>query len=264
MNTKPLLILALLFFTGSGVLRAQAAVPPPAAAPAVTWTVTPAFVSHYLFRGVRLGGASFQPTVELGYGQLVAGVWANLPMHDKVPGASDPEIDPYFGYTIPLGDGLNVVVGGTWYHFPRAEESAGFYENTFEPNVALNYTINGLRLTPKLYYDVVLEGVTAELTAMYALPLPRWGTELDFTGVIGGYKWDDAAENSTPATRNWGDYWSLGVSMPYQVAANQRITVGFAYVKGSNNYFKQGSAPRVENALAAGRGVASVAYSVSF
>ena len=49
---------------GSLSLSAQTA--PAPAAPSVAVTVTPSFASQYMFRGQRLGGASFQPTVELG------------------------------------------------------------------------------------------------------------------------------------------------------------------------------------------------------
>lgn len=263
MNHKLLLVLAGALLAGPAHLPAQTAAPAPAA-PAVTWTVTPAVVSHYMFRGMRFGGPSFQPTVEMGYGSLTAGVWANFPIKDKVPGLSDPEYDIYGGYTLTLNETTNVVIGGTWYVFPRADESAGFYRQTLEPSVALNYTVNGFRLTPKIYYDLMLEGATLECAAFYAVPLTDLGTELDFTAVVGTFKWDNAAENTIPPIRNWGNYWSAGVSLPFQVSANSKVTVGFSYVRGYDNFTKQGSAPKVENSLAVGRGVASIAYSLTF
>src|ERR1700712_5055824 len=71
-----------------------AAVPAAPAAPTASWTTPPAFVSQYMFRGVRLGGPSFEPAVEFDYDNIGLGVWANYPMSDKVVGQSDPEIDP--------------------------------------------------------------------------------------------------------------------------------------------------------------------------
>lgn len=263
MNKKLLLVLAGMVLAGSVSVSGQTATPPPAA-PDVTWTVTPALVSQYMFRGMRLGGPSFQPTVEMGYGSLTAGVWASVPLDDTVPGVSDPEYNVYGSYTFPLNDAANIVVGGTWYIFPRAEKSAGFYEQTIEPSLAFNYTINGLRLTPKVYYDLVLEGVTVDLTAFYAVPLKNLGTELDFTAVVGTFDWDEAAEDTTPSVRNWGSYWSAGVSVPFQLTANSKLTLGFAYVRGYDNFTKQASFPKVENSLAVGRGVVSLAYSMSF
>lgn len=263
MNKTLLLVLAGGVFAGSTSLFGQAAAPAPAA-PAPSWTLTPAVVSQYMFRGVRLGGPSFQPTVEFGYGSLAAGVWANFPIKDKVPGVSDPEYDLYGSYTFALNDASSVVVGATWYMYPRADESAGFYENTFEPSIAFNYTIEGLKLTPKLYYDMVLEGPTLELTAAYAVPLKEMGTELQFTAVAGTYKWDEAAENSSPSVKNWGNYWSVGVAMPFQITSNSKLTLGVSYVRGYDNFVKAGTAGKSENTAAIGRGVGSIAYSISF
>lgn len=261
MNSTLPVRLALAFaiaFAGCAGLRGQTA------APSATWTLTPMVVSQYMFRGLRLSGPAFQPTLEYGYGDVTAGLWASVPLDDAVPGVSDPEIDLYGSHTTAINAATTIVVGATWYTFPEADRSAGAYKMTFEPSLALNYTIDGFRLTPKVYYDVTLEGITAELGAFYALPLQRLGTELDFTGVVGTYKWKEAAENATPAVKNWGDYWSLGVTMPFQVAASSRVLLGVAYMKGTNNHLKQGSAPRTENRAAGGRGVVSIGYSVTF
>src|SRR3954468_6212334 len=64
------------------------ATPTPAVPAAPSWSVTatPSVVSQYMFRGVRLGGASFEPTVEADYGNLALLVWANFPIKNKVPG----------------------------------------------------------------------------------------------------------------------------------------------------------------------------------
>jgi uncharacterized protein (TIGR02001 family) len=236
----------------------------PAAGPVSTWTLTPAFVSQYLFRGVRLGGAAFQPTVEYGSGRWVAGVWASVPVADKVPGQSDPEIDFYGSATWALTDAVTLVAGATWYWFPRAENANGFYRSTFEPSLAVNWTVDGFRLTPKVCYDVVLAGPTAEVTAFYAVPLASFGTELDFTATAGTYRWDEAAEDTASAVKNWGDYWSAGVALPFQLTASGKLTVGWAYARGSGNFLKAGTAPRTANPAAVGRGVVSVAYSLTY
>jgi hypothetical protein len=217
-----------------------------------------------MFRGVRLGGPSFEPNVEFDSGSLGIGVWANFPIKDKVLGQSDPEIDPYAYYTFTINESLTIVPGFTWYNYPDADKNAGFYKSTFEPSIALNYTLYDVKLTPKLYYDLVLEGFTAELTMAYAVSLPSIGSELDFTATGGTYKWKDYAENTAPKIKNWGDYWSLGVSLPFALTKQSKLTVGWAYTAGSSNYFKQGSAPRSVNAAALGRGVATVSYTWTF
>jgi uncharacterized protein (TIGR02001 family) len=263
MNKKLLLALASAL-AGSTSLLGQTSAPAPAAAPSVAVTATAAFATDYMFRGQRLQGPSFQPTVEMAAGNLTLGVWGNFPIKDEVPGSSDPEIDPYGSYTIPVNAATSIVPGFTVYTYPNADKSAGWYKTTIEPNLALNYTVSGLKLTPKVYYDFVLEGAVYEFTAFYAAPLKEMGTELDFTATYGTYKFDEFAENSSPSTKAWGNYWLIGVAMPFQIAPNQKITLGVAYTEGSDAYTKLGTAPRSPNAGAMDKIVGSIAYSFTF
>lgn len=250
---------------GAPGLFAQATVPAPAAAPSVAVTATASVVSQYMFRGLRLGSAAFQPSVEVAAGDLTAGAWFNVPFDgDKVPDSSDPEIDLYGSYTFKLSDAATLVPGFTSYHYPKAPKSLGFYKWTFEPSLALNYTVAGLKLTPKLYYDVTLEGPTLELTAFYAVPLKDIGSELDFTATVGTYKWKEFANDSTPSVKAWGDYWLVGVAMPFQLSSASKLTIGFAYTEGTQAYTKAGSFPKSVNGAAVGRGVVTLSYSHSF
>ena len=259
----------LLSALGLWALSAQAQTPAPAApapaAPASSWTFTPAVASQYMFRGNRLGGASFQPTLEYGEGSFVAGVWANVPLADKVVGQSAPEFDFYGSYKIEaIKDTLTWQPGLTIYAYPNAKKKDGFYKSTFEPNLALNYTVAGWTLTPKAYYDFVLKGPTLEVTAAYALPLKDAGTELDFTGTLGTYKWTSAFENSTPETKNYGNYYLIGVAAPFQINKDSKLTIGYASTKGSDNFVKTGSTPKLKNTAAVGRGVVTVSYAITF
>jgi uncharacterized protein (TIGR02001 family) len=265
MNQKTTALLLGALTLGALSSRAQTAVAAPApAAPSVSVTLTPSFVSQYMFRGQRLGGPSFQPVVEATYGNFGLGVWNNFPIQDKVIGVSDPEVDPYGYYTITVNDALSVVPGFTFYTYPNADIGAGFYRSTFEPSIAVNYTIAGVKLTPKLYYDFTLDGPTFELTAAYAVPLKDLGTELDFSATYGDYLQKDVVRNSVPQTKAWGTYWLVGVTMPYQITKNSKFVVGFAYTRGDDAFVKQGSTPKFGNSLAVGRGVVSVSYAWTF
>lgn len=261
---KKSLFLSLSGLLAAGALPVFAQPVASAAPPSVAVTATGLFATDYMFRGQRLQGPSFQPTVELTSGNLTLGVWASFPIEDKVPGSSDPEIDPYGSYTFALNDQASLAPGFTLYTYPNAHKAAGFYKTTFEPNLAFNYTVSGLKLTPKLYYDFVLEGPVWELTAFYALPLKEMGTELDFTAAYGTYKFDEFAENSSPSTKAWGNYWLLGITMPFQIAANQKVTLGVAYTEGTDAYTKVGTAPRSPNTLALDRVVGTLSYSFTF
>lgn len=266
MKQKITVLLLSALTIGAFSSRAQNAVssPIPVAAPSFSVTVTPALVSQYMFRGQRLSGPSFQPAVEAAYGNLGLGVWSNFPIKDKATGASDPEIDLYGYYTITVNDSLSIVPGFTFYTYPNANLGAGFYRSTIEPSIALNYTIAGVKFTPKAYYDFTLDGPTLELTVAYAVPLQSLGTELDFAATYGEYLQKDVVRNGVPQTKAWGKYWSVGVSMPYQITKNSKLTVGFAYAKGEDSFVKQGTAPKVANSLATGRGVISVSYAWTF
>ena len=258
----------LLFASLISAAALQAQTPAPTPAPVETssgsWTLTSSVASQYMFRGTRLGGPSFQPSLEYDAGGLGLGVWANVPLKDKVVGQSDPEFDFYGFYSMEVAKDLTIVPGFTFYTYPSAKKNDGFYKGTFEPSIAANYTIGGLKITPKLYYDVILKGPTAELTAAFAVPLKDLGTELDFTGTAGTFIWKDYAANTNPDIKNWGDYYLIGVAAPFQVTKDSKVTIGWAYTKGSSNYLKQGTDGKIRNSAAVGRGVLSISYAITF
>ncbi len=262
-KTTALLLGALTF--GAVSLPAQTAAPAPApAAPSASWTLTPAYVSQYVLRGARLGGPSFEPTIEYDYGNLALGIWSNFPLKDKVPGQSDPEIDPYGSYKFEVAKDVTLQPGFILYTYPNAEKNNGFYQMTFEPSLALNYTIGAATFTPKVYYDMVLSQTLFEFNLAYAIPLKDMGTEIDFLGTVGTFEATDFAENTTPSVKNWGNYWLTGITLPFQITKSGKLSLGIAYTKGSNNYLKQGTTPKVLNSAAVGRGVFTLSYAISF
>jgi uncharacterized protein (TIGR02001 family) len=272
MTKKTTLLLLGSLALGTLSVQAQnpmATTPAPAPAPATpsaSWTFTPAFASQYMFRGVKLGGPGFQPSLEYDYDVLAIGVWSNVPFDPKkVPGQSNPEFDFYGSYKIDaIKDTLNFQPGYTIYTYPHANKSNGFYKATFEPNIAANYTVGALVLTPKIYYDFVLKGPTAEFDVAYNVPLKDAGTELDFLGYVGTYKWTSAAADTTPDLKNWGNYWMIQVTAPFQVTKVSKLSIGLCYTKGSDNFLKQGSSPKSANPGAIGRGVVTVSYAITF
>lgn len=261
MTRKNLIAVILAAGCLGGVSASAQETSPVATAPEYSFTVSPSFVSTYMFRGVRLGGASFQPSVELDAANWGVGVWSNFPLESE-DYVSDPEADVYGFYNFTVSDGFDVSPGFTWYNYPNAVDGA--YKSTFEPSLAASYTFKGVKLTPKLYYDMVMHGPTYEFTAAYALPLTELGTELDFTASVGTYMWRDSADDVPANVKNWGDYWLVGVSAPFTVTTNSKLTVGVAYTEGSNNYIKEGTDHRYKNDAAVGRGVATITYAYTF
>lgn len=229
-------------------------------APSWSYTVTPGFVSQYMFRGQLISGPSFDPSVEADYGNYALGLWGTAPF-TKVEG--QPELDVYGSYSHSFNDSLSIQPGFTLYTYANAPTDQGFYKATFEPSLALPYTVDGITLTPKVYYDITLRGPTEELTAAYTQPLtPAIPTELDFTATVGTYRLDSFT-NTSPEVRAWGEYWLVGVSAPFTIGKG-KLSVGFAYTKGTDAFLKQGDTAKVRNSTAVGRGVVSVGYAISF
>ncbi|HVU35271.1 MAG TPA: TorF family putative porin [Opitutaceae bacterium] len=257
MEVRPATLLLIALLAG-GRLSAQS--DNPVAAGAFTFTATT--VSEYLFRGLRWGGPAVQPGLEYDRGNLALGVWSSLPLANDVPGQSNPEIDPYGWYKVVVSDHLNVQPGFTCYTFPNARSQHGFRRATFEPNVALNYTVSAVTFTPRIYYDTVLRGPTYEVSAVTAVPLGAIGTELDLTVMAGTYVWHDAAAGGVQRTRAAGDYWTVGATIPYQITRTSRVSVGFSYAKGTGGYPRR--ADLSDLPVAASRGIVTVGYTVTF
>jgi hypothetical protein len=267
---------------GTVSLRAQSVATPeptPVAAPAASaaptppswaWTVEPTYVSTYMFRGQRLGGQSFEPSLSGSYGNWAFGVWANDPVNNKnkVAGQSDPEIDPQGSYTFAVNNSLSVQPGFTWYTYCRAPLNEGFYRMTFEPNLAVNYSVEALTLTPKFYYDMVLHTATYEMNGTYAVQLKSLGSEFDLSAAAGTYYGSDVVNTAgvpnTPRTAAWGNYWSAGASMPFKLTNSAKLVVGWMYTQGTDAYLQARNQLKTTNTEAVGRGVASASLVFSF
>lgn len=228
------------------------------------WSVTPAFVSQYLFRGARVAGASFQPSLDYAAGSFAAGVWSSAAFSHRAGGDSDPEFDFYGTYSFSNDAGTIDVVPGFWlYTYPDAERSDGYHSLTFEPNLAVNLYVGGIRLTPTLYYDVTLEGATWELTAAFAVPLKQLGTTIEFLATAGTFKWDNVTAGASPKEKNWGDYYTIGARLPVTISTRSQIALGLTHSIGRNNFFKQAGAPKYENPDAGSHTAVTLSYTFS-
>jgi Bacterial protein of unknown function (Gcw_chp). len=228
-----------------------------------TWSVTPAFASEYLFRGTRVAGAAFQPSLDYSRGAFAAGLWSSAAFSDRGRGRADPEFDVYGTYSISNDARTLDVVPGFWlYTYPDADRRADRPSLTFEPSLAVNVHVAGIRLTPALYYDVTLEGATWEISAAFALPLKRLGTTIEFLATAGTFKWDNVADASPP-TKNWGDYYTLGARIPVTLTARSQLALGLTHSLGRNHFFKQGTAPKYKNPDAGNHTAVTLSYTFS-
>jgi len=255
---RRILLAAFLLSSYAGTLLAQTAEPAEG-----HWTLTSTAASDYFFRGVRLAGPSLQPALEFGRGAWSGGMWSNVALnHTSKP--SNPEIDFYGAFRARTGsEAVELVPGFTLYTYPRAQRSDGIHRTTFEPNIAANIDVHGLRLTPKLYYDLTLEGPTYELSAAVAIALKSLGTELDLSGSVGTFRLRSVTPDAEPREKNWGDYFTVNASVPYRVSANGTVSLNVGYNVGTNNYFKQAGYPRSRNPEARSRAIVTLGYSVT-
>jgi hypothetical protein len=101
------------------------------------------------------------------------------------------------------------------------------------------------------------------LDAGYAIPLKEMGTELDLNGCAGYSLYENASNlrDNAGSVKETTDYWSLGASLPYEIARNTKLRIGWEYDQGIG-HVKQGALPQIGNPEDVGRGVltASIAY----
>jgi hypothetical protein len=230
-----------------------------------TFTVTPSLVSAYMFRGVRLGGLSFQPAVEYSKGPLSLQLYSNFPISDKIPGTCDPEFDLGASYTWAIVPEVFTIKPGIMlYTFPAADTDDGFYKATCEPNVSFGYSLGDINFSLNLYYDIIMKGATYELGADYSIHVQPIDLDIELSALVGKYDWSDSVADDTIKTRNSGNYFLTGLAVPYKFSKRSSLSVGWHFTKGINNYYYEGNRKISSNPEAVGKGFFSASYSFSF
>ena len=200
------LSLILTLLVAGGALAAQPG--------ATTYVVTADFpyASRYVFRGLPLAGASFQPSLKLTAGNNYAGLWLNQPFGHN----PDPEIDFNAGHNFQLDRGWSLDAGATLYYYPQADPRAGLPGHTVEGYLGLNGTIGGTSVGAYLFRDFNLDATTAQGAAGYSLPLSARAT-LSLSAAVGCVLPDHGASYV---------YGSLGAAVPCKVSDTAMFTVG--------------------------------------
>ncbi|ACB77671.1 hypothetical protein [Opitutus terrae] len=246
----------------AGAVGLSSAVPALSSAPEVS--VTSTLVSDYVFRGHRLGGASVLPAVEVSAGGLIAGLSSRIPVEG--PGRNEPgaELDLYASKGFTPAAAVRLTAGFSVYVFREVAVNSGYRRTLSEPNLALSYTLAGIRFTSSCYYDLSRKGPTFELVADVALALTKLGTELDLAATIGGYRLREATDVGTSSTRIGGGYWSLAAFLPYQITSASKIQIGLTYSAAFDSYIQQAATPRTTHPLSTRRVALKLGYSISF
>jgi hypothetical protein len=227
------------------------------------FTISPTIVSAYMFRGVRQGGLSFQPTIGYQKGPLELELFANFPISDRIPGTCDPEIDFGLYYTWTLVPEIfSIKPGLLLYTYPSAKESDGQNIATFEPSVFFEYSIGDLTFSLNCFYDIVLRGPTYELGAEYLIHAKPLHLDFELSALTGRYDWSDSDAGGI-RKRNAGNYFIAGAAIPIEFSKKSSLKVGWYFSKGTNNYLHY-SGIRESNPGAIGKGFIEASYSFSF
>jgi uncharacterized protein (TIGR02001 family) len=168
--------------------------------------------SEYIFRGIKLGEISLQPSIVYTQDEFYGGVWVNQPLEERNSAGYSDEIDFYVGYTPQLSDNVSLDLGGTYYYYPEGNASA-----STELFVGANFTLDTLTPGVYVYYDLDLEVLTVQGNLGFSIPLDAAGTSLDLALAVGSAQ-PDEGESYT--------YYSVGASVPYKLNEYASVKVG--------------------------------------
>jgi len=229
------------------------------------FTVTPALVTAFIDRGVYTSGLSFQPTVTYSRGAFAFELFGNFPISGRIPGTPYPQIDFTTSYSWDIApDVFTVVPRVLLSTFSQADTAEGFHKAICELGVTFGCTpVGDLCATLDLWRDVVQKGGGCELGIEYSLPFKLHGASAELSALIGRYDLSDTVPNAPEKIRNKGDYFSAGVSFPFELSNTSKLTVGWCYAKGTHNHTWAGQGEPEPNPHAIGRGIVTMSYSRS-
>ncbi len=170
------------------------------------------YASKYVFRGLPLAGASFQPSVRLMAGNSYASLWLN----QSFKANPKPKLDFNAGHSFQLDRGWSLDAGATLYYYPQADTRAGVPGHTFEGYLGLSGAISGTNVGAYLFRDFDLDATTAQGTASYSVPLNASAT-LSLSGAVGCVVPDHGTGYA---------YCSLGAAVPCKLGDATTLTVG--------------------------------------
>jgi len=194
------------------------------------------FETEYVFRGVQLSEASFQPSVEFGFpvlgGDLYAGVWTNLPATQVAN-----EVDIYAGYAYPVTDIITVDAGFIYYWYPNATNTNPAGNGVYayiEPYVGASFDV---LLSPALYlyYSIDQAGsnsynlLTIEASIGYSFDLSEYVGAEGISFDVGGYVGYIIPDNSTNAGMQSAFYGGVTGDLVYAFNDNVSSSVGVRY-----------------------------------
>ena len=178
-------------------------------------TVDVTYVSDYVFRGVQLGDASIQPSVEAAYGDFYAGAWHTSEISHN---DGDTETDFYAGYGYKLNDKIKLDAGATAYTYDGGSDL-----DTIEGYVGASFDV---LLSPSVYYyfDFDLDVSTIEASIGYSIPVDAINASVDLSAKVGNVS-GGIVDHHQDYT-----YGVAGVAVPFKLSETATLTVGADYI----------------------------------
>jgi uncharacterized protein (TIGR02001 family) len=223
--------------------HAEETAPPPA----ITVSGSVALVSDYRFRGVSQSdkGVAVQGGITVSHESgAYAGFWSSNLAGWGTFGGPNLELDLIGGYKVPVGSGVTLDVGLTWYLYPGGASKTDFAE----PYVKLSGTIGPASVTAGVAYAPKQQALgqwynsgKSAVAGVYDNPGDKkenfyiWtdaaagipSTPVTLKGHIGYSKGNPGLGPNGTSVTPTGEYfdWLLGADI-----AVGRVTLGIAYV----------------------------------
>jgi hypothetical protein len=205
-------------------------------APEVSATITPSFDSKVIFRGEELAKSSLEIPLEISYGSFQADVTSS-------DAKTYAQVNYHASYAFVFDSFFSLTPDLTFYTCPKDNTSdltyltakslgQSIYRSHLEPGVSATFNIAGIKLKPRYFYDVSLQGSTYELASSYSLPLLTLGTEIDFFSHIGALKQTHLTPSPESLTKST-HYANLGVLVPYQISQSVNLSASWVYTQNS-------------------------------
>lgn len=233
MNNKIIALAAIAL----GAISASAQDAAPASGPSLGGSVGLAYDSRYVFRGAQFAESIIEPSVNLTYGDIYAGLWFAIPTEH--PTAYVNEMDATLGYNLALSEKVKLDVGVT--HYTYDEIPGNFFDgkgNTTEAylGVVVDYSL----LSPALYvfrdFDALTETVEARLGHTFDLGS---GFSFALTGSAGVVFLDEGDDDNY-------FYYAAAANLGYAVTDKSSFSLG-ARAGGSDSRLIYGDIEHYES-----------------
>jgi hypothetical protein len=174
-----------------------------------TYSVTADFpyLSKYVFRGLQVTGASFQPSIRIDKEDAYFSVCLDQALASHV----NNEVDFTVGKSYTMSDEWKLDAGVTLYYYPKSTK-------TFEGYLGLNGTYEDFTVGLYVYRDITLKSFTVESKAVYSVSINE-ELSISLQATLGTVVVKDG---------NYS-YWGAGVSVPYKITDSTTFTVGVQY-----------------------------------